>query len=132
MNDKRINRISEEVKKVVSELIFREIKDPRISGLPSVNRVIVTKDLKTAKIYISVLGNEEEKTNTIKGLENAKGFVRSEIGKRISLRHVPEPIFYLDNSIEEALYMTQLIEKVNKESTLKEGSPEDNKEKENE
>lgn len=131
MNDKRINRISEEVKKVVSELIFREIKDPRISGLPSVNRVIVTKDLKTAKIYISVLGNEEEKTNTIKGLENAKGFVRSEIGKRISLRHVPEPIFYLDNSIEEALYMTQLIEKVNKESTLKEGSPED-KEKENE
>ncbi|NMA49919.1 MAG: 30S ribosome-binding factor RbfA [Tissierellia bacterium] len=131
MNDKRINRISEEVKKVVSELIFREIKDPRISGLPSVNRVIVTKDLKTAKIYISVLGNEEEKTNTIKGLENAKGFVRSEIGKRISLRHVPEPIFYLDNSIEEALYMTQLIEKVNKESTLKESLPED-KEKENE
>lgn len=120
MNDKRINRISEEVKKVVSELLFREIKDPRISGLPSVNRVDVTKDLKSAKIYISVLGNDEEKANTIKGLENAKGFIRNEIGKRISLRHVPEPIFYLDNSIEEALYMTQLIEKVNKESTLKE------------
>ncbi len=129
MNDKRINRISEEVKKVVSELLFRDIKDPRISGLPSVNKVIVTKDLKFAKIYISVLGNEEEKTNTIKGLENAKGFVRSEIGKRISLRHVPEPSFYLDNSIEEAIYMTQLIEKVNKESTLKENTLE---EKENE
>lgn len=120
MNDKRINRISEEVKKVVSELLFREIKDPRISGLPSVNRVIVTKDLNTAKIYISVLGNDEEKANTIKGLENAKGFIRNEIGKRISLRHVPEPIFYLDNSIEDALYMTKLIEKVNKESTFKE------------
>ncbi|MDY0234472.1 MAG: 30S ribosome-binding factor RbfA [Gudongella sp.] len=131
MNDKRINRISEEVKKVVSELLFREIKDPRISGLPSVNRVVVTKDLKSAKIYISVLGSDQEKTNTIKGLENAKGFIRNEIGKRISLRHVPEPIFYLDNSIEEALYMTQLIEKVNNESTLKETSPGD-KEIENE
>ena len=131
MNDKRINRISEEVKKVVSELLFREIKDPRISGLPSVNRVIVTKDLNTAKIYISVLGNEEEKANTIKGLENAKGFIRNEIGKRISLRHVPEPVFYLDNSIEEALYMTQLIEKVNKESTFKEETPLD-EENENE
>jgi|LSQX01.1.fsa_nt_gb ribosome-binding factor A len=131
MNEKRINRISEEVKKVVSELLFREIKDPRISGLPSVNRVIVTKDLNTAKIYISVLGNEEEKANTIKGLENAKGFIRNEIGKRISLRHVPEPVFYLDNSIEEALYMTQLIEKVNKESTFKEETPLD-EENENE
>lgn len=129
MNEKRINRISEEVKKVISELLFKDIKDPRISGLPSVNRVIVTKDLKSAKIYISVLGSEEEKVNTIKGLENAKGFIRNEIGKRISLRHVPEPIFYLDNSIEEALYMTQLIEKVNKESTLKEDST---KETENE
>lgn len=120
MNDKRINRISEEVKKVISELLLREIKDPRISGLPSVSRVLVTKDLKSAKIYISVLGNDEEKASTIKGLENAKGFIRNEIGKRISLRHVPEPTFYIDNSIEDAIYMTKLIEKVNKESTLKE------------
>ncbi len=125
MNEKRINRISEEVKKVVSDLLFREIKDPRISGLPSVNRVVVTKDLNTAKIYISVLGSDEEKASTIKGLENAKGFIRNEIGKRISLRHVPEPVFYLDKSIEEALYMTQLIEKVNKESTLQEDSSTD-------
>ncbi len=125
MNEKRINRISEEVKKIVSDLLFREIKDPRISGLPSVNRVVVTKDLNTAKIYISVLGSDEEKASTIKGLENAKGFIRNEIGKRISLRHVPEPVFYLDKSIEEALYMTQLIEKVNKESTLQEDSSTD-------
>lgn len=125
MNEKRINRISEEVKKVVSDLLFREIKDPRISGLPSVNRVVVTKDLNTAKIYISVLGSDEEKASTIKGLENAKGFIRNEIGKRISLRHVPEPVFYLDKSIEEALYMTQLIEKVNKESALQEDSSTD-------
>lgn len=115
MNDKRINRISEEVKRVVSDLLLSEIKDPRISGMPSVNRVNVTKDLKFAKIYISVLGNDEEKANTIKGLESAKGFVRKEIGRRIDLRHVPEPLFYLDETIEHAIHMSKLIEEVNKD-----------------
>ncbi|HCO18359.1 30S ribosome-binding factor RbfA [Gudongella oleilytica] len=113
MNDKRINRISEEVRKVVSDLLLSEIKDPRISGMPSVNRVNVTKDLKFAKIYISVLGNEEEKVNTIKGLESAKGFIRKEIGRRIDLRHVPEPLFYLDETIEHAIHMLKLIDEVN-------------------
>ncbi|HMM68943.1 MAG TPA: 30S ribosome-binding factor RbfA [Gudongella oleilytica] len=115
MNDKRINRISEEVRRVVSDLLLSEIKDPRISGMPSVNRVNVTKDLKFAKIYISVLGNEEEKANTIKGLESAKGFIRKEIGKRIDLRHVPEPLFYLDETIEHAIHMSKLIDEVNKD-----------------
>jgi ribosome-binding factor A len=114
MNDKRINRISEEVRKVVSDLLLSEIKDPRISGMPSVNRVNVSKDLKFAKIYISVLGNEEDKINTIKGLENAKGFIRTEIGKRVQLRHVPEPLFLLDQSIEQAMHLTKLIDEVNK------------------
>ena len=114
MNDKRINRISEEVRKVVSDLLLSEIKDPRISGMPSVNRVNVSKDLKFAKIYISVLGNEEDKVNTIKGLENAKGFIRTEIGRRIQLRHVPEPLFFLDESIEQAIHLTKLIDEVNK------------------
>jgi ribosome-binding factor A len=116
MNEKRINRISEEVKKVVSELIQNEIKDPRISGMPSVNKVSVTKDLGFAKIYISVLGSEEDKESTIEGLQSAKGFVRKEIGNRINLRHVPEPIFMLDESIEQALYMSKLIEEVNRDS----------------
>ncbi len=116
MNEKRINRISEEVKKVVSELIQNEIKDPRISGMPSVNKVSVTKDLRFAKIFISVLGSEEDKESTIEGLQSAKGFVRKEIGNRINLRHVPEPIFMLDESIEQALYMSKLIEEVNRDS----------------
>ncbi|WP_422486798.1 30S ribosome-binding factor RbfA [Gudongella sp. DL1XJH-153] len=114
MNEKRINRISEEVRKVVSDLIQNEIKDPRISGMPSVNKVSVTKDLRFAKIYISVLGSEEDKASTIEGLQSAKGFVRKEIGNRIDLRHVPEPLFELDESIEQALYLTKLIEEVNR------------------
>lgn len=115
MNSKRINRISGEVKKVVSELLYNGLKDPRVSSMTTVTSVEVTRDLSFANIYISVLGNDREKEDTISGLESAKGFIRNEIGKRIDLRHVPEPIFHLDESIERGIYMTELIEKVNKE-----------------
>ena len=72
MNKRRINRISEEIKKVVSELLTRDIKDPRINSMTSVTKVEVTKDLSMLNIYVSVLGDEEEKENTIKGLESAR------------------------------------------------------------
>ena len=96
MNIKRTNRISEEVRKIVSELILNGLKDPRISSMTTVTKVEVTRDLSFAKIHISVLGNEEEKSETIKGLNSAKGFIRKEIGNNIDLRYSPEPIFHLD------------------------------------
>lgn len=114
MNNKRVYRISEEVKKVVSELIFNGLKDPRINSMTTITNVEVTRDLRFAKIYVSVLGNKEEKENTIKGLESAKGFIRKEIGKKIDLRYVPEPIFYLDESIEQGIYMSKLIDDLSK------------------
>lgn len=114
MNNKRIYRISEEVKKVVSELIFNGLKDPRINSMTTVTNVEVTRDLRYAKIYVSVLGNKEEKENTIAGLDSAKGFIRKEIGNKIDLRYVPEPIFYLDESIEQGIYMSKLIDDINK------------------
>ncbi len=121
MNKRRINRISEEVKKVVSELLSREIKDPRISPMTSVTKVDVTNDLSYANIYISVFGSSEEKENTIKGLQSAKGYIRREIGNRIDLRFVPEPIFHLDESIEQSLYISNLIDKVSREDREKRG-----------
>lgn len=125
MKNQRINRISEEVKKVVSELLFNGLKDPRVSTLTSVTNVEVTRDLSFAKIYISVLGTEKEKKDSIEGLVSAKGYIRKEIAKRVDLRVVPVPIFVLDESIEKAMYMTNLINKVNREDDL-------NKEKNNE
>lgn len=118
MKNQRINRISEEVKKVVSELLYNGLKDPRVSALTSVTNVEVTRDLSFAKIYISVLGNEKEKEDSLAGLVSAKGFIRKEIAKRVDLRVVPVPIFVLDESIEKAMYMTDLINKVNKEDDL--------------
>lgn len=113
MNIKRVNRISEEVKKVVSELIYNSIKDPRVSLMTTITKVEVTRDLRYARIFVSVLGNQEEKNNTIIGLQSAKGFIRKEIGSKIDLRYVPEPIFHLDESIEQGIYMSKLIEEVN-------------------
>ncbi len=125
MNKKRLSRIAEEIKRVVSQLIQREIKDHRISPLTSINKVEVTNDLSYAKIYISVMGNDEDKENTLTGLKSAKGFIRREIGNRIDLRHAPEPVFYLDESIEQSLYISKLIEEVNREDKDKRGDSND-------
>lgn len=125
MNKKRLNRISGEVKRVVSDLIQREIKDPRINPFTSVTRVEVTNDLSYANIYISVMGNEEDKENTLAGLKSAKGFIRREIGNRIDLRHAPEPVFHIDESIEHSLYISKLIDRIHKEDEGKRGDDND-------
>jgi ribosome-binding factor A len=105
----RINRISEEVRKEVSSIIQNELKDPRLPKLVSVISANVTKDLRFAKIYVSVLGTEEEKKNAISALKSAAGFIRREIGHRMQLRFTPEMQFELDNSIEHGVYLSKLI-----------------------
>lgn len=116
MNNKRLGRISEEVRKVVSEIIGNGLKDPRIHSMTTVTKVEVTRDLRYARIYISVLGDDREKKDTIEGLENAKGFIRRDISSKIDLRYTPEPVFVLDESIEEGMYISKLIDEVNKNS----------------
>ncbi len=95
----RSNRVGEQMKKELGEIITRKIKDPRI-GFVTVTDVQVTGDLQQAKVFISVLGDDEQKENTLKGLAKAKGFIRSEIGQRIRLRKTPEIIFEFDESID--------------------------------
>lgn len=112
MNNKRVNRISEEIKKVVSQLLVNGLKDPRINTMTSVTKVEVTNDLRYANIYISVLGDEKSKDDTLRGLKSAKGFIRSTIGKEVDLRYAPEPIFKLDESIEISINMSKLIDEV--------------------
>lgn len=104
----RSKRISEEIKKVLSNMIsLGEIKDPRINTMVSITEVEVTSDLSFAYVYISVFGGNEEET--LKGLQNAKGYVRKEIGKRVKLRHSPQVIFKIDKSIENGVEMSKLI-----------------------
>ncbi len=95
---KRVNRVAEQMKKELGEIILQKVKDPRI-GFVTVTDVEVTGDFQNATIFISVLGNDSEKEATLKGLNKAKGFIRTEIGKRIRLRVTPEIEFEFDESI---------------------------------
>ncbi len=108
----RTLRISEEIKKIVSSLILFEIKDPRVSNLASVTKVVTSGDLRFTTVYISVLGDEKEKQDTIVGLEKAKGYIRNKIGKALNLRYTPEPIFKLDENIEYSSKISKIIDEV--------------------
>ncbi len=105
----RIDRISEEVKRELS-MIIRELKDPRLSkAVVSVINVNVTKDLKFAKAFISILGNEDVQKDAIDALKSAAGFIRKEVGHRINLRSTPEFTFVLDNSIEYGAHINEVL-----------------------
>jgi len=105
----RIDRISEQVKKEVSDIIQNELKDPRLPQMISVTEAEVTKDLRYAKVYVSMLGTDTDKKNALQALKNAAGFVRREVGQRLQIRYTPEIIFELDDSIERGVYITKLI-----------------------
>ena len=92
-------RINGEVQKALSEIIRTEVKDPRIRPMTSVTEVSVAPDLKTCKVYISVLGAEDELKETVKGLRQAAPFIRSQLARRVNLRNTPELSFYGDPSI---------------------------------
>lgn len=107
----RTGRVGEQIKKELSQLIQTELKDPRI-GFITVTGVDVTNDLSQAKVYLSVLGDDEQKAASLKGLEKASGFLRSELGKRIRLRHVPELIFKFDESIAYGSHIEKLLTEI--------------------
>ena len=109
--ESRTRRIAEEIRKIVSTMLINGIKDPRINSLVSVTDVEVTSDLSYAYIYVSILGGDEE--STLDGLKSACGYIRREVGKNIKIRHTPEIIFKIDDSLLKGMYMDELIKKVN-------------------
>lgn len=113
-NSIKNTRINFEVQKVLSSLISREIKDPRINPMTSVVSVEVSPDLKTAKVYISVLGDEASKESTRQGLKSAASYMRGQLAKTLNLRNTPELTFFIDNSIEYGVNMSKLIDEVNR------------------
>lgn len=112
-NSIKNTRVNGEVQRELAEIIRAGIKDPRVSPLTSVVAVEVAPDLANAKVYISVLGNEEVQMNTIKGLKSAEGYIRNQLAKNINLRHTPQLHFILDQSIEYGVNMSKLIREVN-------------------
>ncbi len=109
MADMRANRVAEQMKKELGEILTRKIKDPRI-GFVTVTDVEVTGDLQQAKVFISVLGDEKQKQDTLLGLAKAKGFMRSEIGQRIRLRKTPELYLNLMKHLNMEIGLRQYFE----------------------
>ena len=114
MGFNRVERIQEEYKREISSII-RTIKDPRLSSMVSIVSATVTKDMKYAKVYISVLGTEEEKESTMNALKSSTGYIKREIASRLNLRCVPHPTFVLDNSIDYGMRINELLHKINRD-----------------
>lgn len=112
-NSIKNTRINGEVKRELSNIIRGEIKDPRINPMTSVVEVEVAPDLKSAKAYISVLGDEQSQKDTLAGLKSAEGYIRRALAKSINLRNTPEIRFIMDQSIEYGVHMSKLIDDVN-------------------
>ena len=112
MNQMRANRVAEQMKKELGDIIGRKIKDPRV-GFVTITDVEVTGDLQQAKIFISVLGEDKQKQETLIGLAKAKGFIRTEIGKRIRLRKTPELFFEFDEAVEKGNRIEHILRDLN-------------------
>ena len=110
-NSPKNRRINEEVAHELANII-RELKDPRIAVMTSVMDAFVATDLKTCKVYISVMGDEEQQKKTMEGLRSAEGYIRRELAHSLNLRNTPELTFVLDRSIERGARMSRLIDEV--------------------
>ena len=112
MTTRRMAKANDLIRREISELILREVRDPRLSGLLSITRVETSPDLKYAKVFVSLMGSDEEKRQAEEGLAAASGFLRRGLGDRLVLRYVPQLTFRLDDSIEEGSRMLELIRQV--------------------
>ena len=114
MGQLRAEKVQEFIKQEASKIILNDLKDPRI-GFVTVTDVIVTNDLRKAKIYVSLFGSDEAKAETFKGLNSSLGFLRSEIGKRVNLRFVPEMSLHIDESLDKSDHIQKILLKINQE-----------------
>ena len=110
--------INGEVQKVLAGIIRGEIKDPRIHPMTSVVAVEVAPDLKTCKVYVSVLGDEKAREDTLRGLRSAEGYIRRQLAHELNLRNTPEITFIMDQSIAYGVSMSKLIDEVTRDMDM--------------
>lgn len=111
MPSRRVEQVSEEIQRNIGELLLREMRDPRI-GFATVTSVDVSPDLEHARVYVSVLGTEEEERDSLRALRKASGFLRTELGRRMKIRHIPQLRFEMDRSTKQAIRISELLDEV--------------------
>ena len=117
-NSIKNTRINGEVQKVLAGIIRGEIKDPRIHPMTSVVAVEVAPDLKTCKVYVSVLGDEKAREDTLRGLRSAEGYIRRQLAHELNLRNTSEITFIMDQSIAYGVSMSKLIDEVTRDMDM--------------
>ena len=117
---KRSDKVADLIQKEISEMLVRSIKDPRV-GFVTITRVNVSDDCRLARVYFSVMGTVAEKERSMKGLDSAKGYVRRELGRRMTLKHVPEIVFKFDPSIEYAIHLGEVFDHLQQEREKNKG-----------
>ncbi len=108
---RRTERINDQLREEISDLIRRELKDPRIGGLVTITEVDVAPDLSHGKVFVSVMGTEEERRSTLKALDAAAHFLQRELRRRLTIRRMPELEFVRDDSLEHGARILNLIDK---------------------
>jgi len=109
---KRSDRVSDQMKQEIADILMRKIKDPRI-GFVTVTDVDVAADLKNAKVFVSIYGSDKEAT--LKGLKSATPFIRTELGKRMRMRYIPELLFRFDGTVEQGAHIMELLKSIEDE-----------------
>lgn len=119
-NSRRVSRVASLIKREVSQMLINGIKDDRVgSGMVSITDVDVSGDLQHVKIFVSIYGTEEAKTETMEGLKSSIGYVRRELGSRMRLRRTPEIVFYEDRSLERGDRMLNLLNEISQDRQQK-------------
>ncbi len=115
MEKKRIKRLNSLLQEVLSEVIRNDLKDPRVHKLFAVTQVDVSNDLHHAKVYISVIGTDKERKDTIEALQSAAGFIAVTASKKVTMRYFPNLLFKIDTSVEEHMRIDALLDKIKHE-----------------
>jgi len=112
---RRLERLNGLFREELSDLLLRQVKDPRLAEFVSITRVLVSPDLSHARVFVSVMGSEEEKTSTLEGLTAAANYLRRQLNNRITLRRMPELSFRRDDSLEKGAHILDLLNRISEE-----------------
>lgn len=115
MTKKRTERLNSLLKEVISEVITRDVRNPHVASLVTVTRVDISTDLHYAKVYISVIGTQAEKDETLAALQSGAGFIAVQASKKVVMRYFPALTFKIDNSVEQHMRIDALLEKIHDE-----------------
>lgn len=119
---KRTDRLNSLLKQVISEVVTREVRNPKVNTLVTITGVNISKDLHNATVFVSVIGSPEDKKQTVAALQSAAGFISVQASKKVVLRYFPHLIFKLDSSVEEHIRIYELLEEIQHEKNSRSDS----------